>query len=105
MRSQPQPNPPDASVGDADRRREIRQPSSLGQVTLRAADRLGAAAVVLDESFQGVSLLVNDAQGVQVGDEVQVLFCGLPYSGTIRSVVPWTSTVRVGLEWNQAPEN
>lgn len=75
----------------------------LGEaVDVRLAQDMGEPlpAEMLDESFGGIGLLLDDAQPLAVGQELDVLYNGTPIRAVVRYVgLSENGRHRVGLEW------
>lgn len=69
-------------------------------IALLTPDGMSQLAVVLDESFGGMGLIVADATGLDAGCELQVIYHGAPMWGVVRVVQPDPDGgFYVGVEW------
>jgi hypothetical protein len=58
------------------------------------------SAEVVDESFGGIGIVIDNASGLQPGRDLSLAYDGVPMRGTVRSVHPHGGgRYRVGIEW------
>ena len=59
------------------------------------------AATIVDESFDGLGVLVPLGFQAEVNDPIELEYCGLPIRGLLRSVVHQGARTRLGIQWAQ----
>ncbi len=57
------------------------------------------AVEIVDESFDGVGVLVKQQVEVEAGDSVELVYYGLPIRGVVRSLAPQGRHTRFGIQW------
>ncbi len=83
-----------------DRRLWGRFVADLGDIRIHLDDGLRLNAEVLDESFGGIGLLLEEGDPLEVGTEVSLFYDGTPMRGVVRNVRDsGDGKIRVGLEW------
>ena len=71
-----------------DRRNEI----SRNEIRLSPGDShemivwTGQPGIITDESYSGVSLILNDVSGLRIGQSIEITYRGTPASAVIRNV-------------------
>lgn len=58
-------------------------------------------AEVVDESFDGVGIVIQRMFPVEANERVELIYHGLPIRGTVRSVLPQGRQTRLGIQWVQ----
>ena len=56
---------------------------------------------IVDESYEGVGVLVNERLELQVYDLIELIYYDVPVRGVVRSVSHQGSKTRLGIQWNQ----
>jgi hypothetical protein len=75
----------------------------LGKLVLSAAPSDQRNAKVVDESFGGIGVVVDDASGLEPGLDLNLNYEGVPMRGTVCSVWPYEGgRHRVGIEWTRS---
>lgn len=91
------------AVGTAttvDRRLWGRFVADLGDIRIHLDDGLRLNAEVLDESFGGIGLLLEEGSPLEVGSEVSLFYDGTPMRGVVRNVRDsGDGKIRIGVEW------
>lgn len=59
------------------------------------------AAEVVDESVDGIGLLVGEPVDVQVDDQIELVYYDVPVRGVVRSVSQEGRKTRLGVQWNE----
>ena len=94
------PSPEDSRRGIKNQRRWSRFAADHPKVQLETSHgpRLG---YLLNESFSGVGLLLEDAAGLRQGQQLEVIYYGAPVTGVVRRLVCFDDDVacEVGIEW------
>jgi hypothetical protein len=92
-------------AGRMSQRRWMRFPSDVSTVPVIAHGcSLGQAAVV-DESFAGIAIDLDDLRGLNLHEQVEIRFRGQQRPCIVRYIVPMASgRYRVGLEWVNSTE-
>ena len=81
-------------------RRWMRFPSDVSSVSLLPSGSSQLTADVVDESFTGIAVDLDDADGLIPNQQVDLDFRGEQRRGIVRYVVPMANgRYRVGLEW------
>lgn len=57
------------------------------------------AAEIVNESFDGVGLLIQQQFPIEANNGVELVYYGLPIRGVIRSVTPQGKHTRLGIQW------
>jgi hypothetical protein len=82
-----------------DRRKSPKHPSSATHVTVVVGDAKRQAAVI-DESPDGIGILILGPIAVAVDQEIELVYQGVPARGVVRRVqVQDNGDHRVGLQW------
>lgn len=81
----------------------------VGKLVVSVAPSDQRNAEVLDESFGGIGVVIDDASGLEPGLDLDLNYEGVLMRGTVRSVRPYEGgRYRVGIEWapsqSHAPE-
>jgi hypothetical protein len=91
------------SKGEAtlkERRQWGRFVSSIGEILIDTDGDTQLHADVLDESFGGIGLRIDQANSLKVGVAISLTYDGVPMKGVVRSVAhAGDAKVRVGIEW------
>ena len=81
-------------------RRWMRFPSDVSSVSLSAKGSYQLTADVVDESFTGIAIDLDDADGLVPHQQVDLEYRGEPRRGIVRYIVPMANgRYRVGMEW------
>lgn len=80
------------------RRQWARSASDLAEITV-VRDTESHVAAVIDESFGGIGILMKDVANVVRGDQLKMLYRGVPVMGVVRRIQAETEGHHVGLEW------
>ena len=59
------------------------------------------AAEIVDESYDGVGVLIRDQVDLQVDDMIELVYCGVPVRAVVRSVSQQGRQTRLGTQWNR----
>ena len=59
------------------------------------------AAEIVDESYDGVGILVGGHVNLQVDDLIELIYYGVPVRAVVRSVSQQGRQTRLGTQWNQ----
>ncbi len=87
----------DATLAD-NRRQWIRRPSDLTEITVVCGGEQQQAAVV-DESLGGIGIKMAEVSQIVRGQQLKLLYHGIPVLGVVRRVQPEDDGHRVGVEW------
>jgi len=72
----------------------------VGKLVVSVAPSDQRSAKVLDESFGGIGVVLDDASGLEPGLDLSLNYEGVLMRGTVRSVWPHAGgRYRVGIEW------
>jgi len=86
-------------------RRWMRFPSDVSSVSVVSRGKAVGQADVVDESFAGIALDLDDIDGLGLDQRIEINFRGQPRPCIVRYVVPMANgRYRVGLEWLNAVE-
>jgi len=88
--------------GSSQRRRWLRFLMDELEVRLQTIDDDWKDARVLDESLMGIGLRCDDAEGIEVGDEVQIDYRGEERTARVMNIRRSGETTRIGLKWLSA---
>ncbi|MEX0937946.1 MAG: hypothetical protein WDZ59_08790 [Pirellulales bacterium] len=84
----------------AERRQWSRFLARVGEVSIRLEGGDERQAMAVDESFGGIGLVVDDAAGLEYGQEVVVSYDGATLYAIVKYVAPnGEGRHRVGLQW------
>lgn len=87
----------------SNRRQWTRYPTQGKQITV-VTDRSQQAAVVVDESFGGIGLLMDNPVPVSVGGEITLVYRGVPMRGIVRRIqTEEDGRFLAGIEWLKTP--
>lgn len=87
-------------------RRWMRFPSDVSSVSVVSRGSSLGQADVVDESFTGIAIDLDEIGGLVPHDQVEIYFRGQPRQCFVRYVVPMAnSRYRIGLEWVTSTES
>jgi hypothetical protein len=87
------------------RRKSPRHPSPVTHVTVVAGDAKRQAAV-LDESSDGIGILIPGPVAVAAGQEIELVYQGVPARGVVRWVQAQDGDEhRAGIQWLRSERN
>ena len=90
----------DHQASSVERRQWGRFVSHVGKLVVRTADHDGTPAEVMDESFGGIGIVLQDGPLLDIGDEVEISCDGTPMSGVVRNIAAEEAgRQRIGVEW------
>ncbi len=94
------PDPPPLDVKKLRRWGRFDADESQVELLTETGPRQG---VIVDESYGGIGLLLDDVQGLTVGQNVQVVYYGAPVNAIIRRILDeFEGRCEVGIEWIKA---
>lgn len=87
-------------VAEQDQRQWTRlKPEETETYLLLEDERI--AAEIVDESFDGVGVLVSQRLEFQVEDQIELVYYDVPVRGVVRSVSQQGRQTRLGIQWSQ----
>lgn len=91
-------NGENSAVATENRRQWPRKPSDVSEVTVVQGSK-SQVAMVVDESLGGIGIKMAEASNIVRGDQLKLLYHGIPVPAVVRRLQAEDDSHRIGLEW------